>query len=136
MQNINIKLKRLGKRKIKEIDFEIENSVVTLEEFITEIVKSEVSKFNDKLENPLLVSFLSTKHIEEKAQEGKVAFGDNYNQERAIESEAIENALLAFTDGMFVVFIDDEEIKDLNQNINITEATEVVFLRLTFLTGW
>ena len=135
MQKINIKLKKLGKRKIKEINFEIENSIANLKELITEIVKSEVSKFNDKLENPLLVSFLSTKDIEEKAQEGKVAFGENYNQDKAVESEAIENALLAFTDGMFVVFIDDDEIKDLNQNINITEASEVVFLRLTFLTG-
>jgi len=135
MQKINIKLKRLGKRKINKIDFEIENSINNLEDLIREIVKSEVSKFNDKLDNPLLVSFLTTKEIEDKSKEGKVSFGENYNQDRAIESEAIENALLSFLDGVFVVFIDDEEIKDLKQNITITEQSEVVFLRLTFLTG-
>jgi len=135
MQKINIKLKRLGKRKINKIDFEIENSINNLEDLIREIVKSEVSKFNDKLDNPLLVSFLTAKEIEDKSKEGKVSFGENYNQDRAIESEAIENALLSFLDGVFVVFIDDEEIKDLKQNITITEQSEVVFLRLTFLTG-
>ena len=135
MQKINIKLKRLGKRKINKIDFEIENSINNLEDLIREIVKSEVLKFNDKLDNPLLVSFLTTKEIEDKSKEGKVSFGENYNQDRAIESEAIENALLSFSDGVFVVFIDDEEIKDLKQNITITEQSEVVFLRLTFLTG-
>ena len=135
MQKINIKLKRLGKRKINTIDFEIENSINNLEDLIREIVKSEVLKFNDKLDNPLLVSFLTTKEIEDKSKEGKVSFGENYNQDKAIESEAIENALLSFLDGVFVVFIDDEEIKDLKQNITITEQSEVVFLRLTFLTG-
>jgi len=135
MKKISIKLRRLGKRKINTIDFEIENSINNLEDLIREIVKSEVLKFNDKLDNPLLVSFLTTKEIEDKSKEGKVSFGENYNQDRAIESEAIENALLSFSDGVFVVFIDDEEIKDLKQNITITEQSEVVFLRLTFLTG-
>jgi len=135
MQKINIKLKRLGKRKINKIDFEIEKSINNLEDLIREIVKSEVLKFNNKLDNPLLVSFLTTKEIEDKSKEGKVSFGENYNQDKAIESEAIENALLSFLDGVFVVFIDDEEIKNLKQNITITEQSEVVFLRLTFLTG-
>lgn len=133
--NIQIKLKKLGKKKIKQFEVELQSSVENLEDLIVEIVKSEVKRFNDKQENPSIVSFLSNQAINEQSESGKVSFGDMYNQDKAIEHEAIENALLAHTDGMFVVFVDDEEIKDLKENITITEQSEVVFLRLTFLTG-
>ena len=133
--NIQIKLKKLGKKKIKQFEIELQSSVENLEDLIVEIVKSEVKRFNDKQENPSIVSFLSNQAINEQSESGKVSFGDIYNQDKAIEHEAIENALLAHTDGMFVVFVDDEEIKDLKENITITEHSEVVFLRLTFLTG-
>ena len=133
--NVQIKLKKLGKKKIKQFEVELQSSVENLEELIVEIVKSEVKRFNDKQENPSIVSFLSNQAINEQSESGKVSFGDMYNQDKAIEHEAIENALLAHTDGMFVVFVDDEEIKDLKENITITEHSEVVFLRLTFLTG-
>lgn len=133
--NIQIKLKKLGKKKIKQFEIELQSSVENLEDLIVEIVKSEVKRFNDKQENPSIVSFLSNQAINEQSESGKVSFGDMYNQDKAIEHEAIENALLAHTDGMFVVFVDDEEIKDLKENITITEQSEVVFLRLTFLTG-
>lgn len=133
--NIQIKLKKLGKKKIKQFEVELQSSVENLEDLIVEIVKSEVKRFNDKQENPSIVSFLSNQAINEQSESGKVSFGDIYNKDKAIEHEAIENALLAHTDGMFVVFVDDEEIKDLKENITITEHSEVVFLRLTFLTG-
>lgn len=133
--NVQIKLKKLGKKKIKQFEVELQSSVENLEDLIVEIVKSEVKRFNDKQENPSIVSFLSNQAINEQSESGKVSFGDMYNQDKAIEHEAIENALLAHTDGMFVVFVDDEEIKDLKENITITEHSEVVFLRLTFLTG-
>lgn len=133
--NIQIKLKKLGKKKIKQFEIELQSSVENLEDLIVEIVKSEVKRFNDKQENPSIVSFLSNQAINEQSESGKVSFGDIYNKDKAIEHEAIENALLAHTDGMFVVFVDDEEIKDLKENITITEHSEVVFLRLTFLTG-
>ena len=135
MQSIIIKLKKLGKKKIKSLEFKLEDNINNLEDLIVQIVKSEVARFNDKQDNPQIISFLSEQAISQKAIDGKVDFGDNANKDKAIESVAIENALLAFSDGLFVVFVDDEEIKELNKNIKIDESSEIVFMRLTFLTG-
>ena len=135
MKTIIIKLKKLGKKKIKSLEFKLEDNINNLEDLIVQMVKSEVARFNDKQENPEIISFLSEQAISQKAIDGKVDFGDNINKDKAIESDAIENALLAFTDGLFVVFVDDEEIKELNKNIKIDESSEIVFMRLTFLTG-
>jgi len=135
MQNIKIKLRKLGKKKIKNFEVVLKDKVHTLKDLITQMVQNEVERFNESRENPEIVSFLSNQAISEKAQDGKIGFGDIANRDKAIESEAVENALLAFKDGLFVVFIDDEEIRELNQNIKIDESSEVVFMRLTFLTG-
>ena len=135
MQKINIKLKKLGKKKIKSFEVALRDEVHTLVDLITQMVQNEVERFNESRENPEIVSFLSNQAVIEKAQDGKVGFGDIDNRDKAIESEAIENALLAFKDGLFVVFINDQEIRELNETIKIDELSEVVFMRLTFLTG-
>ena len=135
MQKINIKLKKLGKKKIKSFEVALRDEVHTLVDLITQMVQNEVERFNESRENPEIVSFLSNQAVNEKAQDGKVGFGDIANRDKAIESEAIENALLAFKDGLFVVFINDQEIRELNETIKIDELSEVVFMRLTFLTG-
>lgn len=135
MFKLTIQLKKLGKKKLQTLNYDFNQEMTSLQMLISEIVKIEVQKFNEKLENPTITSFLSIEAIEQQSQEGKVAFGDNYNHTKAIESEAIENALLAFQDGMFTVFIDDEEIQSLTTPIQLLEESEVVFLRMTFLTG-
>lgn len=135
MYKLKIKLKRLGKKKIHTIDYEINAVVNSLRNLISEIVRAEVQVFNDKVDNPTIISFLSPDEIDKEAQTGKVAFGERYANDKAIESEAIENALVSFSDGMFAVFINDEEVVELDQKIALSYESEIVFLRMTFLTG-
>jgi len=135
MPQIEIKLKKLGKKKIKSFVVELQGSVETLKDFITQMVRHEVKRFNEKQDNPTIIPFLTPSQLDQKSQNGKVSFGDLYNGEKAIEEESVENALLAFQDGLFVVFVDDREIKEIDETIILTEKSEVVFMRLTFLTG-
>lgn len=135
MHKIKIKLKRLGKKKIHSLEYEIDAVIDSLRALITAIVTSEVHSFNEKIENPAMISFLTPDQLEEEAQEGKVSFGERYATNKVIQSEAIENALLSFADGMFAVFINDEEIRALDQAITVNDESEIVFLRMTFLTG-
>ena len=111
MSILTLQLKRLGKKKIHLLEFEIEKQPQTLKELIEECVKSEVKRYNEKREEIKLMSFLSPKDIQEQSETGKIGFGDLENRELAQVDEAIANALLAFEDGLYVVFVDDEEIK-------------------------
>jgi hypothetical protein len=135
VQKIKIKLKRLGKKKIQIFSVELQASMKTLKDLITQIVSFEVQRFNEKQDNPSIISFLTPKELDEKSQSGKVSFGDIYKREKVVEDTSIENALLGFKDGLFVVFIDDQEIKNVEDAIDLTTQSEVVFMRLTFLTG-
>ncbi|MCF6349667.1 MAG: hypothetical protein L3J23_01380 [Flavobacteriaceae bacterium] len=130
-----IKLKKLGKKKIKTIYFNVRNKVDTLSELLTECVRSEVERFNSEKETPTLLPFLSPKEIQQQSETGKISFGDNFNATKVAVEKAIENILLAFKDGLFVVFIDDNEIKSLKQQTDISTESSITFIRLTFLTG-
>ena len=135
MSILTLQLKRLGKKKIHLLEFEIEKQPQTLKELIEECVKSEVKHYNEKREEIKLMSFLSPKDIQEQSETGKIGFGDLENRELAQVDEAIANALLAFEDGLFVVFVDDEEIKSFEQSIALKPDSVIAFIRLTFLTG-
>ena len=43
--------------------------------------------------------------------------------------------LQAFGDGLVRIFVDEEEVTELDADLSLKEGSEVVFLRLTFLTG-
>jgi len=135
IKNRTIKLKRLGKKKVKSVNFIIENPINTLNDLITECVTAEVNRYNEERDKPSLISFLSPKEIEEQSETGKITFNDNYNKKKVVISEAVENAQLAFKDGLFVVFVDDNEIKTFNQELNLTPQSEISFIRMTFLVG-
>ena len=135
MSILTLQLKRLGKKKIHLLEFEIEKQPQTLKELIEECVKSEVKHYNEKREEIKLMSFLSPKDIQEQSETGKIGFGDLENRELAQVDEAIANALLAFEDGLYVVFVDDEEIKSFEQSIALKPDSVIAFIRLTFLTG-
>ena len=44
-------------------------------------------------------------------------------------------AMMPFTDGLFTVFINDEEVKTLDTPLTIEADTIITFIRLTFLVG-
>jgi hypothetical protein len=66
---------------------------------------------------------------------GKVGFGDKANLTPADLEIATETALQAFTDGLFILFIDEQEVSELNDIITVKDGSRLTFVRLTFLVG-
>jgi hypothetical protein len=136
---ITVKVKQAGKKHalIENRRIEIENigKQPLLSDLIKAIVKHQVEEFNAKPLEKNLLPFLSKDEIAQKAEGGKVGFGSIYNEQKADVEKAQETALLAFEDGIFSVFADDEEIKKLDEKIRIEDATVFTFIRLTFLAG-
>ncbi|MBU2996772.1 hypothetical protein KO500_10015 [Cellulophaga baltica] len=135
MPELTLQLKRLGKKKIKQIPLTLATIPKTLEELLVACVKNQVEAFNKKREEVNIVGFLSPTEIQEQAEDGKVDFGDLANKDLAVEQEAIDNVLIAFKDGLFVVFIDSDEVTTLESPINLTKESTIAFIRMTFLVG-
>ena len=135
MPQLTLQLKRLGKKKVKQIPLTLEATPKNLQELLVGCVKNQVEAFNKKRVEVNVVGFLSPSEIQDQAQSGKVDFGDLANKDLAIEQEAIDNVLLAFKDGLFVVFVDGDEVTSLDAPLQLTKDSVVAFIRMTFLVG-
>ncbi len=132
---LTLQLKRIGKKKEKLVPFTLDKTPKTLEQLLIACVTNQVEAFNNKRLEINVVGFLSPSEIQHQATTGKVDFGEITNKTLANLQQSIDNVLLAFQDGLFVVFIDDSPITDLKTAITITSDSQIAFIRMTFLVG-
>lgn len=135
---LTINLKQIGQRKQKIVPVEFDYTPVpqTLRELITETVKPCVNAYNEqafKGENQ--TNPLSEEQIKDMAHMGKIAFGINYGGRKQEMDKAVSNALQAYEDGIYRVFLNDRELTCLDENINLKEKDSLTFIRLTMLAG-
>ena len=135
MEALTIQLKRLGKKKVKQFPLTFESTPKTLKELLEACVKNQVEAFNKKRLEVNVVGFLSPTEIQEQAESGKVDFGELANKDLAAVQEAIDNVMVAFKVGLFVVFVDGDEITTLEAPLTLTDESVIAFIRMTFLVG-
>ncbi len=78
---------------------------------------------------------LTEEEIAAQSEEGRVKFASRYGENHDTPERALQVMLQAFADGLVRIFVDDEEVTDLDAALSLKEGSEVVFLRLTFLSG-
>ena len=49
--------------------------------------------------------------------------------------QAVETALLAFQDGLYYVFVDEQQVTELDAPVPLRAASRLMFLRLVALAG-
>lgn len=135
MTDITLRLKRLGKKRIHTVPYQLPAGVKTLADLIRATVTNEVERFNASHTEPKVFAFLTPADIQAQSPDGKITFGDPDNTVLADPEDAAAVALQAHADGIFLVFINDEEIRSHDQEFALEAGDEVTFLRLTFLTG-
>lgn len=109
---------------------------MALRDLITRIVHEEVAAFQARQEAGRLLHVLTEQDIMRGLMKGKIDSGgrDATDQEVNVE-EAVGTALLAFEDGLYYVFVDDEQQTDLEQEVSLRPESRVTFLRLVALAG-
>ena len=136
--NIKISIKQIGSRKkgITEKDFFLEDKPRTVGELITYAVHTCVNEYNKRVENgENITSPLSAGDIDALGEIGKIAFGINYGGKTADMKKAVEDALLAYEDGLFRIFVNGSEAGKTDDMLELSENDNVTFIRLTMLAG-
>ena len=135
--DIKVNVKQIGKRKsvVDGMPFQYEMIPKTVQALITETVKICLDAYKKRVEARDTMKVLDKDNIEELAEIGKIAFGISYGEKVPKEQEAIDTALTAFGDGLYRIFLNGEELSDLQQSIVLNEDTELTFIRLTMLAG-
>ncbi len=134
---INVNLKSMGKRRrdVKPVVYEILGHPGTVRELIYAVTQAGVEEYNQRIESPELLRYLTSEEIDDKAQAGKISFGGNYGEKKEDIAKAQENAVQCFEDGIYRIFLDGETLETFDERIQITEESTFTFVRLTMLAG-
>jgi hypothetical protein len=136
-----IETKALGSRKRPYEPWEtalLENSTetLTLQDFLTRVVLQEVEAFKNRQEERKLARVLSKEEIALGALRGKIDAGGLEREILEVDTGlAVENALVAFKDGFYYVFVDEKQALSLEESITLNNNSHVLFLRLVPLVG-
>ena len=132
-----VTVKSLGKRKnvLTKQAIELPTIPSTLRELITAVVTLNVEQLSDQQTNTDWFPLLTGAEIEARSENGKVGFGAVYHEQLPELAKAIDTALVAFEDGLYKVFIREEEAGQLDAPLTLMEEDELVFIKFTMLAG-
>ena len=132
---IIINVKGLSRKKvIYQEEVELKNKISTTKDLITELVKINVEKFNKKIDEKDILSIMTNENIAKAARIGKI--GDEvHGDKKANLEKALDTAYLAFEDGLYCIFINDEQSEKLDDNLSLKDGDILTFIRLTMLAG-
>jgi hypothetical protein len=116
-------------------DLERGDSGLTLRDLIARIVRTEVEAFRQRQRDRLSLRVLSQRQIEEAAAKGKVDLGGRDLKQHVDAEEAVEVALQAFEDGLYLAILDGEEQRDLDREVFVKPDSRITFVRLVMLSG-
>ena len=132
---IIINVKGLSRKKvIHQEEVELKNKISTTKDLITELVKINVEKFNKKIDERDILSIMTNENIAKAARIGKI--GDEvHGDKKANLKKALDTAYLAFEDGLYCIFINDEQSEKLDDSLNLKDGDILTLIRLTMLAG-
>jgi len=135
--DIYVRVKAIGKRKdiLAPTPYTIPDGICSLRQLLTAVVQKEVAQYNNKETEAQLISFLTQQELEDQAKIGKVSFGTIYSDRKADPGKAVANAIGCWEDGLVRVFMNEEELTDLDTPLTIESQSVLTFIRLTFLAG-
>lgn len=122
---------------MEQLSYTLPVKPLSLKDLISALVTLEVQRYNDASNTENILPFLTDEAYQNGLDAGKVHFNTPISTEKRsfqAVAPAIDNALQAFEDGLFKVFINDTEITD-SSPFEIQENATVTLIRLTFLAG-
>lgn len=109
---------------------------LTLREFLTLVVRHEIAGFQERQEQRQVLQALTAAQIAEGIAKGKVDAGGRPETVIDVDGDAaVKNAIQAFEDGLYYVFVNDDQQQELDAPILLREGSRVMFLRLVALAG-
>ncbi len=140
---LTLSAKVIGRRKPLVPDWQIpwppeeddDGEALTLRDVITRVVRAEVEAFQKRQDERKLVRILTEKEIEAGVEKGRVDSGGRDLHQKVDPETAVGTALQAFEDGLYLVFLDDEEQRELDKQVYLRPDSKLLFVRLTMLAG-
>lgn len=134
---VYISAKQIKKRgnQVAAYPYELRTAPDSLRQLITLLVSDGVESFNQRLQAKNDASVLTKDDIDAMSQVGKIGFGIPFGSREANLQDALQTAFQGFEDGLYRIFVGDQEIESLDTPIGLQEEDTITIIRLVMLTG-
>ena len=135
---LHVQGKVLGRKKPLFEEFSVAPPVtgtLTLRLLLEHIVRHEVNAFKNRQADQRLFHALTVKQIEDGLAKGKVNSGGSKLDQKVDLDVAVAAAIEAFQDGLYLVVLDEKELKELDDPVTLTATSKMTFIRLSLLAG-
>lgn len=139
---LTVSAKALGRKKPLFAAFSVQppdavaaGRPVTLRDLLGHVVRAEVTAFRQRQADRRLLKALTARQIDDALAAGKVQAGGSDLDQHVDPEQAVATALEAFADGLFLVAVDDTEVKGLDSVVPLTASSRLTFIRFTMLAG-
>lgn len=131
-----VETKLLGRRTpFERRPIPLTGSAYTLEQLLTALVEHELAAYHERQAGVGVLRVLTERELEDAALTGRVAVGPQDRAATVLPEDAARTALTAFRDGLYYVFLDDEQLTDLSASVTLRPDSTLLLLRLTALAG-
>ncbi len=132
---INVKKFSRKQNEIAQLELDYPVGVKTVKDLLIETVKIMVSEYEARMDSGEALKALTKQEIEDMSQSGKIGFGVNYGESCPDLEKSIQAALECFADGIVVLFVDGQQVEELQERLIMQEGSELTFIRMTPLAG-
>ena len=132
---------QLGRRKPLFADYALplpaqaQCGTLTLSELLGYVVQAEVLAFTERQSERRLLKALSPAQLAHGLQVGKVSSGGSELEQAVDADQSLAIAVQAFRDGLYLVIVDAQEVRDLTTVLTLHANSRMSFVRLTALVG-
>lgn len=118
----------------RELELALASGDIHADDLVSAAVAAEVAAHEQRADQAVLVRILTARSLAQDLERGAVRTGERERQQEVEVEAAVRAAVLAFHDGLFKVFVGEEELEPGGRT-RLDEGTEVLFLRLVPLAG-
>lgn len=135
MGSVIVETRSVGQTRGAVTDLPLPPGTRSLRELIGELVALELREYVDRRLDESVFRVLTPADLERAAGTGRYAVEPRPFAEPPTAQAATRVALEAFVDGLFVVFVDDEQVTALDRPVVVEGGTRLLLVRLVALAG-
>ncbi len=113
----------------------VKSSPISLRTLITHLVRQEVATFEERQSANRFFRVLTAVQIETEKPTGRIDPAAKATKQSIDSDQAVRTALQAFEDGLFFVFVDGDQIEELDDPVTLAAESTLRFIRLVALAG-
>lgn len=120
---------------VKPVPLTLDSMPTTLRELITQLVDREITLFKERQMRAQTPGVLSAEAIVNLALTGTIRPGTQAEVTPILRDEAIAHATQSVADGIVRLWVNDEELTDLDAPLSLNEGDTLTLIRLAPLAG-